>query len=510
MKLGDHLTVRLDPHSNHKSLVNDDTLLKAGITIELGHQKNINHNGCAERAVAELKKHILNISPMGGPISSVTLAKAVANLNKVIRHNDLSSNEIWTSRDQSTGSNLHLDDEMLSDKQHKMRRESCASTAKYNARGSTKVPEDNFEKGEIVYVKSDISKSQLRQRYVIIEVDKVKKEAKIQKLLPKNQKRNIVIAQFKNLSKAIPHPIPKPSPTEIHVPNPEIPPFVTTRPKPPFSKHICAFCRNTSRPSFHHDPKKCPLMIQANPNQFHRRPDPKRTSDSDEDQIPLRPPQINIPQLQNLYNLQLQPDELSEASSSNNSFDTVGESPDDGTVDQSFRKTSPTENEEEDDLDFFQEDDSMDIPDIPQASPNQPDIPPALANIPLLQPIPAPGQASPEPPQTPPQEERSPQFQQIMVPTPNNRVVEPDQFVFYKVEENDNEENPERDPDKWAYGKIMKMTKKEIEKYPAWYNIKVKVKDVLRTRSKELFGEDQGRTWFIVRKEDVPPESSLI
>ena len=113
LRIGDSIVIRLDPHSSLKSLEHDKSLKDMGIILELGHAKNPNHNGIAEKTVSELKHQILNISPQGGPIKDVTLAKALANLNKMIRYYGLPSIEIWTSRSQISGSNLAIKDEKI-------------------------------------------------------------------------------------------------------------------------------------------------------------------------------------------------------------------------------------------------------------------------------------------------------------------------------------------------------------------------------------------------------------
>ena len=190
LRIGDSIVIRLDPHSSHKSLEHGKSLEDMGIILELGHAKNPNHNGVAEKTVSELKRQILNISPEGGPIKDVTLAKALANLNKLIRYHGLSSIETWTSRSQTSCSNLAIKDEEISKNQLKMKQASCTSSAKHN------------------------------------DLDHTKELATIQKLLSKNPKKNLVTVQYQNLYPAeIKHPT-KPENNPKSTPNPTTPRFV--------------------------------------------------------------------------------------------------------------------------------------------------------------------------------------------------------------------------------------------------------------------------------------------
>ena len=105
--------IRIDPGPGLASLVNDPGLKSHGISLILGNVKNKNKNPVAERAVEEIENEILRIQPDKGPISKVKLALATSATNSRIRRDGLSARELWTHRDQITGSQLSIDDKEL-------------------------------------------------------------------------------------------------------------------------------------------------------------------------------------------------------------------------------------------------------------------------------------------------------------------------------------------------------------------------------------------------------------
>ena len=55
----------------------------------------------------------ITISPEGGPLSTMTLALAIASLNSQIYLYSLSTREIWSQRDQITGEQQPIDARLL-------------------------------------------------------------------------------------------------------------------------------------------------------------------------------------------------------------------------------------------------------------------------------------------------------------------------------------------------------------------------------------------------------------
>ena len=140
--------------------------------------------GCCREAVRELREEIRRISPHGKPLSEIYLAKATENLNNLIRCMVRSATELWTKRDKVTGAELLVNDEELSDQQFTHRTSSHKSSARYEARNSSKLAEiPDVEVGDQVYVKSDLTKSKARDPFLVIGTDKPTKEATLQKII---------------------------------------------------------------------------------------------------------------------------------------------------------------------------------------------------------------------------------------------------------------------------------------------------------------------------------------
>ena len=117
LRLGPTAIIRVDSHSSLASLHKDGSLQQLGFTLDLGHPKNVNKNSPAERAIKELREQLVRISPQGGPFSPLTLARAIDNLNNLIRHSGRSARELWMCRDSLSGCQLDLKDSSLSNLQ---------------------------------------------------------------------------------------------------------------------------------------------------------------------------------------------------------------------------------------------------------------------------------------------------------------------------------------------------------------------------------------------------------
>lgn len=166
---GPPVCIRVDPAPGWRSLVMSKVLEKLGIQLEMGSEKNKNKNAIADRAISELHAEINRIDPNGGEITEVTLAKAVCNLNDRVRNNALSAREIWTKRDQFTGKQLPIIDEKIVKKKYEDRMKSHKASAKYQARGKTQARYPAVSVGDLVYINSDRSKLQPREKYIVVQ-----------------------------------------------------------------------------------------------------------------------------------------------------------------------------------------------------------------------------------------------------------------------------------------------------------------------------------------------------
>ena len=199
LRASEDIVIRTDPHSSLKPLVQDRLLADEHITIELGSPKNINKNAVAERAIQELRKEIVILSPRGGRISALILAKALSNLNTRIRHTGRSARELWIRRDQSSGEPLNFRDCDISDQQYSMRQGNHKPSAKHHSRGGPSVQLPSIKIGDKVFVKSDKSKSKAREPFFVI--GKENDSVLVQKFTDEKNRQNVIPVQLQNIMK---------------------------------------------------------------------------------------------------------------------------------------------------------------------------------------------------------------------------------------------------------------------------------------------------------------------
>ena len=168
------LVVRVDPASAHQSMFlamsKKGELLRDNIRLEIGRIKNKNKNPVIDKAIKELHRELLIISPEGGRITSSTLSQSVAMLNSRYRAPGLSSHEQWTQRDQVTGCQLPINDMDLISGQHERRELNHQYSQKSKAHGRPKNPTPKIDVGSLVYLYNDRDKTSARQRYLVTSI----------------------------------------------------------------------------------------------------------------------------------------------------------------------------------------------------------------------------------------------------------------------------------------------------------------------------------------------------
>ena len=167
------ITVRVDSAPGFLSLAKkDEDMKKLKIKLEISDPNNKNGLAIVDKAIQELEKELKAVSPEGKTLSSSQLAEATMKLNTRIRNRNLSSREIIFSREQFSGENLDLKDEEL--KTEKMTNKIV--NHKYSEK--SKYPkfieplDAKACKGDAVYLKDDGGKHTLRDKYVVLDVDK--------------------------------------------------------------------------------------------------------------------------------------------------------------------------------------------------------------------------------------------------------------------------------------------------------------------------------------------------
>ena len=168
---GPPASVRVDSTPGFQALLDDKTLHKYQISLEIGRKKNINKNPVAEHAVQEVEYELLQQDPTGGSVSPVTLSIALSHLNSHLRSRGLSAREMWSQRDQYTNSQISVSDSHLSESQHLCCQENHKSSELSKAPHGLPRPCYNIKPGDLVYLYVDHNKLRGRDRYMVVSVD---------------------------------------------------------------------------------------------------------------------------------------------------------------------------------------------------------------------------------------------------------------------------------------------------------------------------------------------------
>jgi hypothetical protein len=168
---GPHAVIRTDPAPAFKALINDKTLTQHRLSIEIGRTKNVNKNPVADKAIQELELELLKLDPLGGVVSSKSLAVATASLNTRIRSRGLSAREMWTQRDQFSNNQIQLSDQQLILKQTESRTANHPHSERSKAPMGKTHTSQQLDIGDLVYLHNDGNKSAARNRYLVTSIE---------------------------------------------------------------------------------------------------------------------------------------------------------------------------------------------------------------------------------------------------------------------------------------------------------------------------------------------------
>ncbi|VDI14922.1 Hypothetical predicted protein [Mytilus galloprovincialis] len=167
---GPSVVVRVDPAPGFCPLCDDSYLKQLNISIEIGRVKTQNKNPVANKAIAELEDELLRKERSHSHLSENTLVIATTRLNSRLRQRGLSSRELWTQRSQFTHEQLPISDMNLIRAQHEARSKNHGYSEKFkSSRPGRPTPDINI--GDLVYLYTDRSKTQSRDRYLVVAHD---------------------------------------------------------------------------------------------------------------------------------------------------------------------------------------------------------------------------------------------------------------------------------------------------------------------------------------------------
>ena len=159
----------------------DKQLESNGINIIVGEQGNPNSNCSVDNIIKDLEAELRRQDPEGGPVDAGTLSLAVTTLNNKIRKQGFSSSQIHFSRDSHTGTNIPLQDKRLREAKMEEKVKSNPQTARSKAPKGKEHVKTDPQPGQLVYLKSDLSKHAARNPLLVTNVEK--KKVEVQKVL---------------------------------------------------------------------------------------------------------------------------------------------------------------------------------------------------------------------------------------------------------------------------------------------------------------------------------------
>ena len=168
--------VRTDQATSFQSLAQEcntpnSLLSKLKIKIELGRVHNPNKNPVAENSCKEIQKEMLRLNPAGGPISPEDLLIVQKSTNDRIRNRNYASKEIFTRRDLISNKPIPIDDETLNEQQHNLRLKQHEYNLTFNSKSRRKSPICKFEPGDLIFLKSSLSKEHARDLFIVDSID---------------------------------------------------------------------------------------------------------------------------------------------------------------------------------------------------------------------------------------------------------------------------------------------------------------------------------------------------
>ncbi|CAG2200750.1 unnamed protein product [Mytilus edulis] len=147
-----------------------DTRKKDKIITSVSTRSLLSNIVFADKAIAELEDELLREERDHSPLSENTLVIATTRLNSRLRQRGLSSRELWTQRSQFTHEQLPISDMNLIRAQHEARNKNhgFSEISKCSRPGR---PTPDITIGDLVYLYTDRSKTQSRDRYLVVARD---------------------------------------------------------------------------------------------------------------------------------------------------------------------------------------------------------------------------------------------------------------------------------------------------------------------------------------------------
>ena len=167
-------TVRCDGAAAFSSLATEartaeSTFHDYNIRLEVGRPHNVNKNPIAENAIKEVEKEILRHRPNKQKLTQEDLVVVAKTMNERLRSRGIAAKEVLTRRDVVTNDPKNIQDKTLGQQQFQDRTTASQQklTRQRGRRSSHLPPDVVYHKGDIIYVRGQMSKHQPREAFII-------------------------------------------------------------------------------------------------------------------------------------------------------------------------------------------------------------------------------------------------------------------------------------------------------------------------------------------------------
>ena len=184
-------TVQVDAATGFQALADGKSkyLGKMNIIIDIGRINNKNKNPVAENAIKEFRKEWLRFKSSGDILNESELAIITSTINSRVRKNGLAPKEMMLKRSLHDHKPIEVDDTNESDMQFE-RRKLANDKITFKDKLTLNKKTQPVDVGDLVFLKSDLSKSKARDEYIVTK--KFLKDDECWLLVRKSQK------QFRN------------------------------------------------------------------------------------------------------------------------------------------------------------------------------------------------------------------------------------------------------------------------------------------------------------------------
>ena len=144
-------------------------------------------------------------TPHAGAISQATLAIAISHTNNRIRSNGLSAREILMKRNNYTDQSIEVDDKDLKKFRYEKRLNNHPYSEKSKAGNQFATENQIIAKGDVVHVKGELTKHNVRDMYLVTSIDYERRLAEIQKFHGNQLKAKKYVIKLSEIYLAYPY-----------------------------------------------------------------------------------------------------------------------------------------------------------------------------------------------------------------------------------------------------------------------------------------------------------------